>query len=128
MTVRAMRFLSMASVVGADQTAERSRSQRRKVRRQYRRRPRPFGIMRGCSALDLGDTGKSAGPPHFQLRSDQVALWIGGVAESRSRCKISMVPTARHREIAGKLHLPAIQGIVLKQTGRGSSCCWMKIP
>ncbi|MEN7449013.1 hypothetical protein AAAK29_00005, partial [Mesorhizobium sp. CCNWLW179-1] len=38
-----------------------------------------------------------------------------------------MAPPARHRDIAGKLHLPAVQRMVSDQNGRGSNRRWMKV-
>src|SRR5258705_4962781 len=73
MTVRTIRFLSLASVGGADQTALRISGQRGDV---YWRQGwfRCRGIMRGNPGLDLAYTCERAVPSQLQFRRDQPVL------------------------------------------------------
>src|SRR5258705_2791474 len=95
MTVRTIRFLSLASVGGADQTALRISGQRGDV---YWRQGwfRCRGIMRGNPGLDLADTCERAVPSQLQFRRDQPVLRIDAVV--LPECPIAAV--ARRLEVA----------------------------
>ena len=78
MTVRTIRFLSRASVVGADQTVWRSFGQRGEGDRRGRSEAAPR-VMRGDPLFDPGHAGECAIPAGLQLAGDEAVLGIGCV-------------------------------------------------